>query len=252
MDLTIPPCRWTISVTVAEAAASAKSGIFSRNGAVAPPLEPVQGPIIKKQQREGEGHQRRLREQSEQHEPKHREVREGTGAPLLPHVSPEGEDPEEGREHVLALRGPRHRLHLGGMQGEQRGDEGAAPRRARHAPHDEKQEGAVGGMKENVHQMVSGRVEAEERHIRHVGEPGQRMPVGRPTRREGPDGAAPGESGGDRAVADDVVDVVDGDKGVVADREKHGDGDGEERQPRQKIAISSSRGFALHLHRPSR
>ena len=64
------------------------------------------------------------------------------------------------------------------VQGEERRDGGAAPERAgeRAQQLEERERGR--GVQTEAHQVVGARIDAEEARVRHVREPGQRVPVG--------------------------------------------------------------------------
>ena len=63
------------------------------------------------------------------------------------------------------------------MNGEERGDDRAAPKRVRPSPQQKKKKQRVRDVPRDIHQMMFAGVEPEEAHVDHVRDPRQRMPV---------------------------------------------------------------------------
>jgi hypothetical protein len=80
------------------------------------------------------------------------------------------------------------------VQTEERRGEDATDRMARVEPPEQQQrEQRVGRVQKNVDQVRPCRAGAEKLDVEHVGEPGERMPVRRLPRGEGPDEAVAGQ-----------------------------------------------------------
>src|SRR4051812_47798676 len=71
------------------------------------------------------------------------------------------------------------------------------------------------GMKQDVCEMVSGRIQAEELTIEHVGKRGERVPIARMWMSERAPDALGGEASADHRILGDVIRVVVGDELVL-------------------------------------
>ena len=212
----------------------------------------LQRPDVEEQEQEGQRDPHRLGEEAEREEREDAGVAKGASASRVGRVDEEREQPEQRRQHVLPLRHPGDRFHVGGVHGEEGGDEGAAPGRAGHAPEHQEDEDRVPGVEHSVHEVVRPGREPEELHVEHVGEPGERVPVEGVQRGEGPGHPLPGEPGPHDRVLGHVLVVVE-----EQEREACHAGvqpEGEEEERRRDEPAGSHRGGAGHrrfCHVPS-
>jgi len=97
------------------------------------------------------------------------------------------------------------------MDGKQGGDQGAGPEAPGHLAKDQEQENRRRAVKQNAGQMMPTRVQTVELAIQHVGECGERMPVGLMRVGEGPGDAGAGETAfGHRVLVNiDVIVEID-------------------------------------------
>ena len=76
----------------------------------------------------------------------------------------------------------KHRCHEGagpqGVGGPGRSPDPFAGMKARHPPQHHKQQQRIRGVEEHIGQVMVAGVQAPELTVQHVGEPGQRMPIG--------------------------------------------------------------------------
>ena len=93
-------------------------------------------------------------------------------------VRPQREQKEEGREDVLALCHPGHGLHVERVEPEERRHRDASPQSPAHEEQDMAQEHRIEHVEQEGGGMVPSGVEIEELHVDHVGDPGERVPVG--------------------------------------------------------------------------
>lgn len=100
------------------------------------------------------------------------------------------------------------------MPGEERGGEGGRPVGAGETAKNEEDENGVERVPEDTCQVMAESDLVVELPIKHVGEPGERMPVVGMAG-EGPDDARPSEAGPDVSVIRDVARVVVVEKPVV-------------------------------------
>ena len=100
------------------------------------------------------------------------------------------------------------------MDGEHGGHQRAGPEIARHPPQHQEQHDRRGGVQDDIAEMVPPRPQAVELAVEHVGEPGERMPVGGVRGGEGPGDAVGGQAARDMRVLVDVVAVVEVDEAV--------------------------------------
>src|SRR5439155_21336945 len=106
-------------------------------------------------------------------------------------IRPQAQEPEESAQDIFAFGDPRHRFNVEGVQGEERSYESAAPKGARHLLEEEKQDQSVGQVEEEVDQVMGAGTQAEKLDVKHVGDPGQGVPIRRVRRGESPDGPLP-------------------------------------------------------------
>ena len=137
----------------------------------------LQRPVIQQQEEEGQRHHHRLGHESQPEETRHREVSPHAPAPDVRHVGGSAQQRQERAEDVLALGDPGHRLHVERVQGEERGHHGAAPGRAGERLQQGEEQCGVQGVEEDVGCVVAPGRQAEDLHVQHVGDPGDRVPV---------------------------------------------------------------------------
>ncbi len=121
------------------------------------------------------------------------------------------------------------------MQRKERGDDGAAPEKAGGGAEQVKKKNDIERMKRKAGGMMSGGMQAEELDVGHVGDPGERMPVGHDGGAERPDDVVEREAGLQKAILGNVavVVVIDETVGEGGPVGKDGDRDQEKReQPR--------------------
>ena len=92
-------------------------------------------------------------------------------------IAQKREQGEERAQHIFAFGNPRDGFHMQRMPGKQRGDKRGRPQRARQAPEQRQQQNHVGGVKQDVDDVMCAGVETEQFAIQHVRQPGQRMPI---------------------------------------------------------------------------
>ena len=164
------------------------------------PAETLERPEVDEQQHQRKRHQHRLGHQPRGEENQHHRVTPGGPLPDPPSVRPHRAQPEGGAQDVLPLRHPRHRLHVRRMNRKQRRHPEAAQPSSGQIPEDHEEQQGVENVQNQTRRVVTRRVQSEERHVGHVRQPRQRMPVRFVPRREGPLHPGPRQ-----AVADDRV-----------------------------------------------
>ena len=200
------------------------------------PGQTPQRPDVEQQEQAREGDEHRLGQQ-----PGH-EGGEGQGVPAAGPGEPvapargvsdprvQGKQAQEGGEQVLAFRDPDDGLDPQGMPGKEGGGHGAHPEGPGQVPEEEEDEHGVDGMQQHAGGVVAERIEAEERAVELVREPGERVPVGGVKGGEGPDGSLRGESGADVWILRDVGGVVEVDEAAAERAAEHQPGAGEQDQ----------------------
>jgi len=106
------------------------------------------------------------------------------------------------------------------MQRKQGGHQRAAPERARHAPQQPEQQERIGNMQAHAHEMVPAGLEAKKLAIRHVRNPGQRVPVAGVAGGKSPNNIRPLQPALNLRVLGDVVRVVIVDEAMPRHRQK--------------------------------
>jgi len=124
------------------------------------------------------------------------------------------------------------------VKGEEKGNGCTGPERSAQPPEEQQQEDPVCSVQGHVHQVMPGRIEPEELHIEHVGEPGERVPVGCMGGGHGPGDPLEGHPLDDVLVVVDILVIVEIDEVVAGapaenctDRHKQQDGDGGDPEP---------------------
>jgi len=100
------------------------------------------------------------------------------------------------------------------MKSEQGSDEDAAPDKTGGGAQEIKQKHDVECMKKETGGMMPGGMEGKELDVGHVGNPGERMPVGHDGGAEGPGNVVEGESRLKISVLRDVAGIIVIDKAV--------------------------------------
>src|SRR5260370_24506136 len=95
-----------------------------------------------------------------------------------PAVSEKREKYKKRAEQAFAFGDPGDALDIEGMQRKECGDECASPEKTGGGAQQEKQEHHVHTMKNQAGGVMSGRMQAEDLHVHHMGNPGKRMRVG--------------------------------------------------------------------------
>jgi len=203
---------------------------YLRGGRLPGGVEPLQRPPVHQQQDDGHGDEHRFGHQARQEENKNGKVALRSRPLRVKRVGPQGEHPEEGAEHVLALGDPGDGLHVQGVQGEQGGGEGASPPGLRHTLQGEEEQDRVERVKEHVDEMVGAGTGSEQPAVEHVREPRQRVPVPQGRRCEGPLHAVRRQAALHDEIFLDVervvvIDVVEGPDLRVEGRRQHRESD---------------------------
>ena len=144
--------------------------------------------------------------QGEQHERAPRLPARASPGPAR--IGEQGQEAQERAQQLLALGHPGHGFDAGRMDREERRHQRAGPERAGQGPQGQEQHRRVGRVQDQVRQVVAPGLGAPQRHVRHVAEPRQRVPVGGVAARERPGGGGRGQAAQDRAVGGDVLVVV--------------------------------------------
>ena len=95
-----------------------------------------------------------------------------------------------------------------GVHPEQRGHERALPKSPGHSQKHKEQNNRIRYVEQGVYAVMPPRFQTEDRHIRHMGNPGYRMPIRSMERREGPRDSMPGEPLLDDGILVDVDVIV--------------------------------------------
>jgi hypothetical protein len=211
-----------------------------------------QRPDVEEQEEHGERDEHRLGGERQRVERDDRRVTPARG-PLRPDdVGEDRRKAERRREHVLPLGDPRDRLDAQRVDREERRrgcGQGPLPRRTReHEEHERR----VERVKEDARPVVRARVEAEERHVGHVGEPRHGVPVPRMDRRQRPDHAVRRQPFRDPRVGRDVDGVVVVEEGVFRRRPEHRGDDEREPGGDDHVVLAALRHDRLILPRRGR
>ena len=164
----------------------AKNGIFSlqrrRKTRAFSPFDPEEGnlpkrPEIEKQENEGQCDHHRLGHQPERKEEKGKGVALPLPLPGVARVGKHGGQPEKRAQYILSLGHPGNRFDMERMNRKQSGRNGAPPDRPGQISKQQEKEKSVCDMQEQVVPVVARRANPVQLHIKHVGDPGDRMPV---------------------------------------------------------------------------
>ena len=191
------------------------------------PTEPLQRPPIQQEQETGERDHRGLAHERQGEGQDHPAIAARAGLRGVTHISPQAKQEKKSAQHILALRDPGHGIDLQRMQGEEGGHQRTSPKRAGHRVQHEEEQQNVGGVKEQVAQVVPAGLETEELAVEHVRHPGDGMPVRLLAMHilEGPLQARRGQSLLHDRVGRDVVGVVVIDEVKTRHPPEHGEGD---------------------------
>ena len=157
-----------------------------------------QRPVVQQQQHERQRHQHRLAHQAQRKKQQHQTIIEGRASRVgagavgaldsatfdsrpsldITDISPEGQHEEQSAEHVLAFRHPRHRFHPQRMNRKHRRHKRAAPQEPRHPPQHQEKQDRRRRVEQDVGEMMAAGLQSVKLAVQHVGNPGQRMPVG--------------------------------------------------------------------------
>ena len=91
---------------------------------------------------------------------------------------------------------------------EQRCHERALPKSPGHSHQHKEQNNRIRYVEQDVYAVMPPRFQTEDRHIRHMGNPGYRMPIRSMERREGPRDSMPGEPLLDDGILVDIDVIV--------------------------------------------
>lgn len=114
------------------------------------------------------------------------------------------------------------------MNGEERCDESAAPKRPRQLFEQEKEKEHARSVQQNVNKMMSARFQTKKLTIEHVRYGRERMPVVGVSVRKGPDNVFPARSRLDLTILADVCGIVVINKSVSQGLAEDTPGDGDQ------------------------
>ena len=98
------------------------------------------------------------------------------------------------------------------MDGEHRGYEGAAPQAPSYMPQNQKQQHRVGGVPQDVDQVMPARAQPEDLAVQRMGKSGERNPVGHLHMGKSPAHRAQGQTLFDRRVVINIKIIIKIDK----------------------------------------
>ncbi len=205
-----------------------------------PRRQPRQRPSIQQQQHHRHAHQHRLGHQPQREQGQTEPVQPRLSRPGPARVCRQRQEVEQGAQHVLALRHPRHRLHVRRVQGEQRRDEPAQAGAPGQPPQQGEQQQRVEQVQRQAAQVVAARPQPEQLHVQHVGPPGEGVPVAGMAGGERPAHRLRRQPLLDVRVFGDVQVVVVVDELVAGDRRVHRDRRG--RQQRRQRPLTRQPG----------
>jgi hypothetical protein len=200
--------------------------------------EATERPIIQKEQNEGSRHEHGFGHEAEGKEHEGEGVIKfgfcvgEFGGESVAGVSQQRQQEKETAEDVLALRGPGDGFDTERMQAEEQGNEKRGDLELGEAEEEKKNEGSIGGVEEDIAEVVAPRLQAEKPAIEEVREVGDGVPICA-VESESPLEAIPGEAVFDVDVVGDVFGVVVIDKAVFDNGEKHEERRQEQEQSRE-------------------
>ena len=130
--------------------------------------DPPEGPIIQQQQKTRDRDEHRFAHQAEGHGDEHQGVAGDAGSSRVCLIRQQGQHPEEGAQYVLPFRNPGHGIHLQRMQRKKTRHHRAPPGRAGHPPQSQKQQQDVGGVEQQIGEMMPPSLETKELAVQHV------------------------------------------------------------------------------------
>ncbi len=178
-------------------------------------------PPVDDEQHDRQGDKHRFGHQAQCEARDRRSVARAARARGIAGVVPQGQQAEQCADHVLALGNPRYRFHVQRMQGKQPGHDGARACRTGEAPPHREYEPHIKEMDDETHQMMRAGVDAEQLHVEHVRDPGERVPVRGLVRRERPSESGGRDASQDVRVVRHVGWVVPGQESEVPYRREH-------------------------------
>ena len=102
------------------------------------PLKAPKGPVIEEEKDEREGDKHGLGQKAKDEGTADHKVPFQSGALHVGGICPDGDDPEEGGEHIFTFCHPGDRFHVEGVKGKESGYKGALPEGLCHPVKDEK------------------------------------------------------------------------------------------------------------------
>ena len=124
---------------------------------------------------------------------------------------------KEGAQNGLSFRNPGHRFHVDGMDGEKKGDDGGFIRSAGHPQQEKKQKQRIQNMDRQIHHEVVAGLQTEKLAVDHVGNPGERVPVGYAREGKSPPEVWQSQSCVDMGVFSDIFVIVKIEELVMSD-----------------------------------
>ncbi|MGD0521096.1 MAG: hypothetical protein ABSA48_07550 [Terracidiphilus sp.] len=97
----------------------------------------------------------------------------------IPCIGKQSREPEERAQDILAFRDPGNGFDVRGMQCEKKCDHRGTPDETRHIQEQKKKQNRIGGVQAQIGHMVTAGIFAIKLPVDHVGDPRQRVPVGR-------------------------------------------------------------------------
>ena len=166
--------------------------------------KPPQGPKIEQQQQRWNRHQHRLGHQTQGEQTDHGEITpERSRMADIFAIGPQGEHEEQPAEHVAPLGHPGDRLDVQGMQGRTMPPPAHWAKALRSFATGPKTASPSSRVQQDVGQVVSGRMQAIELAVEHVGKHRERIPLAQRTIGESPDNSRPREAARDVRLVED-------------------------------------------------
>ena len=175
-------------------------------------MESIQRPIVEQEEGERKGYHRRFRQKAKGKGDDDHQVGCSSGGSDVANISPKGKGPEKGAQHPFPVCHPCDGLHVQRVQGEEGGDEGAAPEMTCHFFQGEKEQQSAGDVEKNIGEMGARRVQPIDLAVDHMRQPGQRVPVAHVIERKRPNEAFGRQALFDRGITRDIEWVVEVDE----------------------------------------
>jgi len=187
----------------------------------APVERPPERPEVEHQQQDRQRDEHRLRQDPKRHADERSRVAAPAPGARVRDPRVQREQAEQRAEQVLALRDPRHRLDVLRVEREQQRGRSARALPCSEARQQREHERRAERVQQGVLQVRRGSARAEQAHVDHVREPGERVPIAGVEGGEGPGHAVEREPARDVRIAGDVLLVVEAQERERAHRRVH-------------------------------